>query len=203
MSEPVDLSDVPRRFLDPRAWATLRSFAPNDLFALIYINEPYPDEAEPNNFFWDRPRSASDALSCYKIARSLLQECRARLNSGKLVATGRAASGKREVIPASEWVDLWPMFATNRAMGPNRVYEEVRISKAASLETPHVRLFSECVAWLQGHKSAGLIGKKFALFEDAQHRFGSGLSHAIFDAAYLSVFGHKRGRPKSSTKSKH
>jgi hypothetical protein len=124
------------------------------------------------------------------------------LNSGKLVATARVG-GKREVIPASEWVNLWPMFATNTATGPDRVYEEVRISKATILETPHARLFSECIAWLQGHKSAGLVGKKFALFEDAQQRFGPGLSHAIFDAVYLSVFGRKRGRPKSFTKSKH
>jgi hypothetical protein len=82
MSEPVNLSDVPHRFLDQRAWAALRSCAPNDLLALVYINAPYPDEAEPNDFFWDRSRSASDAVRCYTIGRSLLRECRARLNSG-------------------------------------------------------------------------------------------------------------------------
>ena len=202
MSKTVKLSDTPR-MLNTRAWRTLRTFAPNDLLALVYINAPYPDEAEPNHFFWDRPRSASDAVRCYKIGRSLLRECRARLNSGKLVATGRDASGKREVIPASEWVDLWPMFATNTATGPDRVYEQVEISKATSLETPHARMSSECVAWLQEHKSAGLVGKKFALFEGAQQRFGAGITHAIFDAAYLSVFGHKRGRPKSFMKSKN
>ncbi len=69
------------------------------------------------------------------------------------------------------------------------MYEEVKISKAKSLETPHARLSSECVAWLQAHKTAGLVEKKFALFEDAQQRFGAGLTHVIFDAAYLSVFG--------------
>jgi len=88
-------------------------------------------------------------------------------------------------------------------MGPDWVYEEVQISKVTTVETPHALLFSECVAWLQGRKSAGLGGKKFALFEDAQQRFGAGLSHAMFDAAYLSVFDRKRGRPKNFRKSKH
>jgi hypothetical protein len=55
---------------------------------------------------------------------------------------------------------------------------------------------------LQGQDSAGLAGKKFALFEDAQQKFGAGLSHVMFDAAYLSVFGRKRGRPKNFAKSK-
>jgi hypothetical protein len=203
MSEPVNLSNVPHRFLAPRAWATLRSFAPNDLLALIYINAPYPDDKDPNDFFWDRSGSAADAVRCYQTGRSLLRQCRSLLSSRKLVATGLDASGRREIISSSEWLDLWPMFATNRAMGPDRVYEEVQISKATPIETPHARLSSECVAWLQEHKSTGLLGKKFALFEDAQQRFGAGLTHAIFDAAYLSVFGRKRGRPKNFTKSNH
>src|SRR6516164_9305517 len=70
MSETVKLSDTPRLLLDAREWITLRSFAPNDLLALVYINEPYPDEENPSSFFWDRPRSASDAIRCYKTGRS-------------------------------------------------------------------------------------------------------------------------------------
>jgi hypothetical protein len=202
MSKAVKLSDTPR-MLNRRTWRTLRAFAPSDLLALVYINAPYPDEADPNDFFWDRARSASDAVRCYKIGRSLLRECRARLNSGKLVATGRDASGKREIIPASEWVDLWPMFATDRAVGPDRAYDEVQVFEPTPLETPQAELSSDCIAWLQAHKTARLVGKKFALFEDAQQRFGAGLTRVIFDAAYLSVFGRKRGRPKSFTKSKH
>jgi len=54
MSEPIDLSAVPSRFLNPKEWAKLRAFAPNDLLALTYINAPYPDEENPGDFFWDR-----------------------------------------------------------------------------------------------------------------------------------------------------
>jgi hypothetical protein len=53
MSEPIDLSAVPSRFLNPKEWAKLRAFAPNDLLALTYINAPYPDEENPGDFFWD------------------------------------------------------------------------------------------------------------------------------------------------------
>ena len=44
MSETVKLSDTPRLLLDAREWTTLRSFAPNDLFDLIYINVAYPPQ---------------------------------------------------------------------------------------------------------------------------------------------------------------
>ena len=72
MSEPLSLSDVPRRFLNPTAWAKLRAFAPNDLLALVYMNAPYPDDKDPNDFFWDRPGSAADAICCYETGRALL-----------------------------------------------------------------------------------------------------------------------------------
>jgi hypothetical protein len=196
MNAPIKLGDVPRRFLDPYAWAALRAFAPNDLFALIYINAPCPDEANPNHFFWDRPRSAANAMRCYKTGRSLLRQSRSLLSTGKLVATGLDNSGKCKTISASEWVDLWPMFATNTATGPDKVFTDVRVFEATSSETPHAQLSSECIAWLNERKVAGFVGKKFALHEEARQRFGNGLTHAIFDAAYLAVFGRGRGRPR-------
>ena len=196
MNAPIKLSDVPRRFINPTAWAKLRAFAPNDLLALIYINAPYPDDGDPNDFFWDRSGSAADAMRCYKTGRSLLRQSRSLLSSGKLVATGRDSSGKRKTISASEWLDLWPMFATDRATGPDKVFTDVEVFEATSSETPQAQLSSDCIAWLKERKIAGVVGKKFALHEDARRRFGNGLTHAIFDAAYLAVFGRGRGRPK-------
>jgi hypothetical protein len=198
MNAPIKLSDLPRRFLDPCAWAALRAFAPNDWLALIYINSPCPDEANPNDFFWDRPRSATDAMRCYKTGRSLLRQSRSLLSSGKLVATGRDSSGKCKTISANEWLDLWPMFATDRATGPDRVFTDVQVFEATSSDTPHAQLSSDCIAWLNERKIAGFVGKKFAL-HDARQRFGNGLTHAIFDAAYVAVFGRGRGRPKESS----
>jgi hypothetical protein len=202
MSDGVKLNDTPR-MLDPRAWRRLRRFAPNDLLALVYINAPYPDEANPNDFFWDRPRSHSDAVRCYKVGRSLLGQCRSLLNGGKLIAIGRNAIGKRETISASAWVDLWPMFATNKAVGPDTVYEDVHVFQATVSETPHAQLFSDCITWLKERKVAGLVEKKFVLHAEACQKFGNDLTHAIFDAAYLTVFGRRRGRPKRRAKSKN
>jgi hypothetical protein len=203
MSETVKLSDTPRLLLDAREWTALRSFAPNDLFALIYINAPYPDEENPNDFFWDHPRSASDAIRCYKTGRSLLGQCRSLLNSGKLVATGRDASGKRKVISEREWVNLWPMFATNRAVGPDSAYDEVEIFEPRLSETPRAQLSSDCIAWLKERKIGGAVPKKYVLYSDARRQFGSGLTHVIFDAGYRVVFGHGRGRPKTSVKTRN
>src|SRR5437588_6388155 len=93
MSEPINLSDVPRRFLNRTTWAKLRAFAPNDLLALVYMNAPYPDDGDPNGFFWDRSGSAAEAISCYQTGRSLLRQCRSLLSSKKLVATGRDVNG--------------------------------------------------------------------------------------------------------------
>ena len=82
MSAPVALIDAPSRFLDPKKWAELRSFANNDLIALTYINAPYPDENNPSAFFWGREGSFEEALRCYQLGRSLVQECRWLLFKG-------------------------------------------------------------------------------------------------------------------------
>jgi hypothetical protein len=204
MSEPINLSDVPRRFLNRTTWAKLRAFAPNDLLALVYMNAPHPDDEDPNDFFWDRSGSAAEAISCYQTGRSLLRQCRSLLSSKKLVATGRDVNGRRKTISSREWLDLWPMFATNRAVGPDRAFDEVQVFKAISSETPHTQLLSDCIAWLKEQSIAGLGEKKLALYEDARRKLGCALTHAIFDAAYLAVFARGRGRPrKIKTKSRN
>jgi hypothetical protein len=80
-----------------------------------YINAPYPDEENPGDFFWGRDGSIKDAIRCYNIGRSLLQHCRTLLSEGKLVATGLNSAGRRQTISSREWLNLWPMFATNKA----------------------------------------------------------------------------------------
>jgi hypothetical protein len=64
MTEPVKLSNVPKKFLDAGNWASLRKFASQDIIALCYINAPYPDDEDPSSFFWNRrirPTKQSDA----------------------------------------------------------------------------------------------------------------------------------------------
>jgi hypothetical protein len=93
MSESVSLRDVPGRFLDQRKWRALREFTSQELVALTYLNAPYPDEENPENFFWDGSGLAEDAIRCYHTGRSLLQQCRQFLNAGRLVASGAAQEG--------------------------------------------------------------------------------------------------------------
>ena len=125
MSESVSLRSVPGRFLDQRKWRALRKFTSQELIALTYINAPYPDEENPENFFWDGSGSAEDAIRCYHTGRFLLQECRYFLNAGQLVASGvDRSSGRRRIISANEWVNLWPMFATNTAVGPDQAFDD-------------------------------------------------------------------------------
>jgi len=200
MSESVSLREVPGRFLDQRRWRALREFTSQELVALTYINAPYPDEEYPENFFWGRSGSAEDAIRCYHMGRSLLQECRYRLNAGQFVASGvDRSSGRRRTISANEWVNLWPMFATNTATGPDQVFDDIKIFQAERRNTSHETLSSECIAWLKEQRTAGAGEKKTTLYEYARHRFGNSLTHAIFDAAYLAAFARRRGRPKKSS----
>jgi len=199
MSEPIDLSAVPSRFLNPKEWAKLRAFAPNDLLALTYINAPYPDEENPGDFFWDRGGSIKDAVHCYNTGRSLLRHCRTLLSEGKLVATGLNSARRRQPISSREWLNLWPMFATNKAAGPSQVFDEVKVFEAKLLDTPQAQLSADCVAWLKERKITRSGAKKQVLFEDARQALDCALTHAIFDAAYLAVYGHGRGRPRKNT----
>src|SRR6266436_6061919 len=127
MSKSVSLRDVPGKFLDQRKWRALRKFTSQELIALTYINAPYPDEDNPGNFFWDRPRSAEDAIRCYRTGRSLLQQCRQFLNAGRLVASGvDRSSGPIRTISASDCVARWPMSAKNTATGPDQVFGDIK-----------------------------------------------------------------------------
>jgi hypothetical protein len=200
MSESVSLRDVPGRFLDQRKWRVLRMSASQELVALTYMNAPYPDEENPGNFFGGRSGTAKDAIRCYNTGRSLLQQCRSLLNAGQLVASGiERSSGKRRTISASEWVNLWPMFATNKAVGPNQAFDDIKVFQAEHRNTSHETLCSECIAWLKAQRTAGLGERKTTLYQNARHRFGNDLTHAIFDAAYLAAFARRRGRPKKSS----
>ena len=76
MTHQVSLSEVPGRFLDEGNWNSLRKSASQELIALTYINAPYPSEEDPSDFFWDRTGTATEAVHCYQIGRSLLDECR-------------------------------------------------------------------------------------------------------------------------------
>lgn len=105
--------------------------------------------------------------------------------------------GELKAISAREWGNLWPMFATNTAVGPNSEYTEIKIYEAPS-ETIREKLTSDCITWLKGQRIAGVKRKKTSLYHDARRAFGDSLTDAIFDVAYLASFERRRGRPKKS-----
>jgi hypothetical protein len=107
-------------------------------------------------------------------------------------------TGRQKAISAGEWVNLWPMFATNQATGPDNEYDDVKVIEAISSDTPHAKLNADCTAWLKEQRITGINRKKSAFYEDARHSLSDKLTLAIFNAAYLVVFARGRGRPKGN-----
>jgi hypothetical protein len=154
MSVPIRLNEVPQNFLDKGQWAKLRAFAPGDLIALTYINAPYPDRNHPRDFFWGSGGSFKQAVRCYEIGRNLLGQCRKLLIEGKVVATGSRPHCRRETIKPITWANLWPMFATNQATGPNDSFSDVEIVEAMALQTLDEKILLDCISWLRAQSSA-------------------------------------------------
>ena len=200
MSAAVALRDAPAVFLDLRQWAELRSFANNDLIALTYINAFYPDRGNPSAFFWGREGSFDEALRCYHLGRKLIDDARQLFVQGKLIASGWTAEGKRETIPSLAWIDLWPMFATNRARGRNIQYTEVEVFEGLPLENRGQEILRDCIDWLCTQRAENPNQPKKVLIFQAQERFGGQLTVAIFNVAYKIVHDLKRGRRRISPK---
>jgi hypothetical protein len=197
MPAPIGLREVPKTVLDSTRWTELRAFASSDLMALTLINAPYPDPDNPTDFFWGRDSTFDDALRCYDIGRDLLSQCRRLLIERKLLATGRRWPNEtREVIGPIEWANMWPMFATNRATGPNKSFEDIEILESTPLETPDEKMLLDCMDWLRAQNPADLKQKKTTLLYRAKNDIGASLTHATFNAAYKVTLGRSRGRPR-------
>jgi hypothetical protein len=95
------------------------------------------------------------------------------------------------------WVDRWPMFATNGAVGPNDSFSDVEIVEAMALQTPDERMLHDCMNWLRVQSPAALKQKKAVLLHRARQELLENLTLSTFDAAYKARLGHRRGRPKT------
>jgi hypothetical protein len=196
MSAAIGLNEVPQTFLDPKKWAELRAFASNDLIALTYLNAPYPDQDDPCDFFWGKDWSFDVAVKCYKTGRELVQQCRRMLINRRLVATCIRADGTREMIMPIDWTNLWPMFATNRATGPDHAFDQVEILESTALETADHQILLDCISWLSAQNPTVLSQKKTRLLHQAKIEIGADLTQSTFDAAYKAVLGRSPGRPR-------
>jgi hypothetical protein len=196
MSGSIALSEAPQKLLDQNKWAEVRAFAPNDLIALTYLNAPYPEQDNPSDFFWGREGSFREAVRCYELRRELLGQCRRLLIERELIATGTRPNGAREMIKPIEWNNIWPMFATNRATGPNQAFDDVEIHESTALETSDEKMLLDCLNWFRVQDPEALKQKKAALRHRARLEVGANLTHAVFNAAYKATLGRSRGRPR-------
>jgi hypothetical protein len=122
------------------------------------------------DFFWKGSGSDTDARRCYRIAKSLLEDCRLRFMKGTLVASGENRNGVRKSIPADWWGALYPSFATDSIQGRTRQFTKVEVYDAAdSVATSEARL-NDCIAWMKQQKFEGVSEKKL-LSRQASRRF--------------------------------
>jgi hypothetical protein len=126
MNFSVPLRNVPKKLLDRDKWTQICDLTASETEALCALNAPYP--ASGPEFFWRRDRPGADARRCYRLGRSMLEDCRARFIKCELVAVGYTRSGVHIRIPASWWSDLYPRFATDKVVGRTREFWKVERS---------------------------------------------------------------------------
>ena len=98
MSREIPLHEVPGKLLDQRKWKQILDFTSSEMEALCSLNAPYSEAAA--DFFWKRTGSDVDARRCYRLGKSLLEDCRSLFISGVLIATGETENGMKREIPA-------------------------------------------------------------------------------------------------------
>jgi hypothetical protein len=190
MSPAIPLREVPGTLLDQDKWTQIRSLTSNELEAICSLNAPYPvDGAE---FFWRGEGSGADARRCYRIGKSMLEDCRSRFISGELVAIAEARNGVQQLIPKVWWIDLYPMFATDSVKGRTRHFQNVKVYEG-DVASPE-RVLNECIAWMKMRKFGGVNVKKL-LYREAFDIFGDALTSRMFENSYKVVFNRRRGRP--------
>ena len=190
MSPATRLIEVPDKFLDQEKWGQVRAFASSTLEAVSYLNAPYPESAA--DFFWNRRGSDLDARRCYRLAKSLVADCRALFSAGELFASGFTRNGVKELIPPALWIDLFPMFATDRIVGRTRQFTDIEIYKGE--KTSFECQLNKCVAWLKRRRFEGEDSKK--LLHREALRYWPGLTSRMFETSYKAVFDRPRGRPR-------
>jgi len=192
MSSATRLIDLPDKFLDQEKWAQVRALASNKLEALSYLNAPFPNSAA--DFFWNGRGSDSDARRCYRLGKSLVEESRSLFTTGRLVASGLTRGGVRQKILKSWWIDLYPLFATDRIVGRTRQFFDIEVTQDDVSNTAAEKQLIGCITWLKDQRAQGSRSKK-VLWYDARRIFGPGLTKRAFDAAYKVVFDSPRGHP--------
>jgi hypothetical protein len=199
MRAPIPLHEVPGKLLDQHKWQQIRKLTSSEMEALCSLNAPCPNGAA--DFFWKGTGPDPDARRCYRIGKSLLEDCRLHFMKGTLVASGENRNGVRKLIPADWWGSLYPLFATDRIQSRTRQFTNVEVYNTADVIAMSETQLNDCIAWMKQQKLEGISEKK-ALWRQARQVFGTALTNRMFESSYKAVFDRGRGRPFKSMKQK-
>jgi hypothetical protein len=197
------LRDAPEKVFDQTQWAEFVSRMGGRQEALLRISRKEPgiiafyrqEIAKGSGLDGHRARQKEEIAV---LGNTLVAGFVERLAREEIIASGLSSVAiERKEIPAERWSDLWPNFAEDQAEGKELTFTKVRVFEAAGLRTSQPSRFDQCVSWMRERQLAGEQLRK-VLAEEALQRFEPPLTTREFGAAYKTVFGRLRGRPRKA-----
>jgi hypothetical protein len=211
--DDVALRDAPERFFDPALWNEYISLP----FSRENLLEGLGQRPNPNDDFLIREAKRHVLVLALptiarrlELKRTMVEEFRERLATGKLVATGfYSFAMERVTIAAERWRDLWPDFINDKAASDTMVFTGVRVSEpaaaadapspslsdaSAASTKPSLSVMQRCLDWMRQRAQEGESRKK-VLQKEGKELLGNELTTRIFDSAYKEIFSKPRGRP--------
>ena len=71
------------------------------------------------------------------------------------MASGCTRNGVKQLITQAFWVDLYPMFATDKIIGRTRHFTNIEVYGGGGFSKPFESQLKECIAWLKGRRFEG------------------------------------------------
>jgi hypothetical protein len=193
----IPLSKAPRIFFDHDKWTEYVGHFDNEETALMHLSSPpgidfswWKDSLKPD----ETVRLHKERLFALKMA--LVQAFYRRLKDGSIIATGKSFNSVEPTpIAPSQWLWLWPAYASDRAIGPDIHYSDVMLSANAQPRSRSAELTERCEMYLRSQYASGEIPKKEIIRNQVDSHFGIKVPVRAFNKAYRNVFSRTRGRP--------
>jgi hypothetical protein len=177
----IPLHDAPQRYFDQEKWGEILRIVGSRDAALALVSRP----------------TFGDFFSLSPLASAIRRDFIERLVKGSLVATGSFPMSVEVVtIPGSRCLGLRPDFVSDRLIGNDRMFIDVRVLDPAQLAAPGAIRTDECILWMRQRRAEGQAQKK--VLEGESLRRWPDLTTREFAAAYKIVFAHRRGRPRKN-----
>jgi hypothetical protein len=132
----------------------------------------------------------------FALGTKLVSALKTDLVAGVIITSGIPVPyGERKIIPAEEWMRLWPYFAEESAWGQMGAYSQVKLRSNSDKRVLRVRLLENCLKWLRDDTTGDGLTKKEALRSLADEHFHQKIPVRVFNEAYRRAFDRQRGRP--------